>query len=57
MIAVGIYGLVAAFVAQDATLVLPFVAVALLLQFSVFPKTADLAERIQKLSLTVPVMN
>ena len=36
---VGIYGLVAAFVAQDAMLVLPFVAVALLLQFGAFPKT------------------
>ena len=55
--AVGLLGLVVAFVGRDATLVLPFVAVALCLHLGLFPNSTKLAERIQKLSLTVPVVS
>jgi len=53
---VGIAGLVAAFLTRDATVVVPFVGVALLLHIAVFPNTAALAERVGKLGLTVPTM-
>jgi hypothetical protein len=53
--AVGLVGLVAAFLLRDATVVFPFVGVALLLHIGVFPRTTALAERVQKLGLTVPV--